>query len=147
MRIFELPPLVPVPVDDSYLSLTGAFLRQNGLWVDSPVCCWCCRFCRFVWSPARGGACPIFVDCCDASRERFLILTTAIFNLLDGKLVDKMTTSMADPLDFGEQQRFDQLHHQQLEQKLFNTGPRASRTLPTATVIFQSFTMNNFRPH
>ncbi|EYB97760.1 hypothetical protein Y032_0137g2006 [Ancylostoma ceylanicum] len=40
---------------------------------------------------------------------------------------------MADPLDFGEQQRFDQLHHQQLEQKLFNTGPRASRTLPTAT--------------
>ncbi|EYB97759.1 hypothetical protein Y032_0137g2006 [Ancylostoma ceylanicum] len=44
-----------------------------------------------------------------------------------------MTTSMADPLDFGEQQRFDQLHHQQLEQKLFNTGPRASRTLPTAT--------------
>ncbi|KAK5978269.1 Tousled like protein kinase [Trichostrongylus colubriformis] len=52
---------------------------------------------------------------------------------MDDILVDKMTTSMADPLDFGEQQRFDQLHHQQLEQKLFNTGPRASRTLPTAT--------------
>ncbi|KAJ1346374.1 hypothetical protein KIN20_001141 [Parelaphostrongylus tenuis] len=44
-----------------------------------------------------------------------------------------MTTSMADSLDFGEQQRFEQLHHQQLEQKLFNTGPRASRTLPTAS--------------
>uniref|UniRef100_A0A1I7X6Y1 Protein kinase domain-containing protein n=1 Tax=Heterorhabditis bacteriophora TaxID=37862 RepID=A0A1I7X6Y1_HETBA len=42
-----------------------------------------------------------------------------------------MTTSMADPVDFGEQQRFEQLHHQQLEQKLFNTGPRATRTLPT----------------
>lgn len=40
---------------------------------------------------------------------------------------------MADSLDFGEQQRYEQLHHQQLEQKLFNTGPRASRTLPTAS--------------
>ncbi|KAK6060599.1 hypothetical protein COOONC_01741, partial [Cooperia oncophora] len=83
--------------------------------------------------PGKGGACPIFVRCCGASRERFPFSTTSLFCFLDDKLVDKMTTSMADPLDFGEQQRFDQLHHQQLEQKLFNTGPRASRTLPTAT--------------
>ncbi|KJH53069.1 hypothetical protein DICVIV_00754 [Dictyocaulus viviparus] len=51
----------------------------------------------------------------------------------NGELAGRMTTSMADSLDFGEQQRYDQLHHQQLEQKLFNTGPRASRTLPTAS--------------
>ncbi|CAI4228844.1 unnamed protein product [Auanema sp. JU1783] len=40
-----------------------------------------------------------------------------------------MMTTMADPL---EQQRFEQLNHSQLEQKIFNTGPRASRTFPTS---------------
>lgn len=86
-------------------------------------------------SDRRGGVWPIFVGCCVVSRERILPYPAVKLFFPDAKLVDNMTTSMADPLDFGgEQQRFDQLHHQQLEQKLFNTGPRASRTLPTATV-------------
>lgn len=53
----------------------------------------------------------------------------ASIHLLDSN-VPLMMTTMADPLE--SQQRFEQLNHSQLEQKIFNTGPRASRTFPTA---------------